>query len=240
MFRSGESSSMQSRMEEYLSQMSQMSGQYSAYQVSYSYQCCGSWSGAGSGSERIWTLLPDPDPHLDPNNWLGSRSGAKRIRMQILCFIIWVFVLWKFNSFCKYKNTDFKITSEENFISQKLHFYTVKALILRKLHTLRSDPDPNIFGSCSAPEADPNPNGYENQDPDPNKVGLDPPHWLLHIDTGLSFKMNVILKERGLSKGILETETVGTGTVTLPKIFWICWTWLIYTGYGTGTVPYRY
>jgi len=61
----------------------------------------------------------------------------------------------------------------------------VKALILRKLYTLRSDPDPNLFGSCSAPEPDLDPNGHVNQDPDPdpNKIRLDPQHCLegLHV-----------------------------------------------------------
>ena len=42
-------------------------------------QCCGS----GSGPERIRTFLQDSDP--DPNNWFGSRSGAERFRMKILC-----------------------------------------------------------------------------------------------------------------------------------------------------------
>jgi len=39
-----------------------------------------------------------------------------------------------------------------------------------------SGPDPNFFGSCSAPE--PDPNGHENQDldPDPNKVSSDAQH----------------------------------------------------------------
>jgi hypothetical protein len=55
------------------------------------------------------------------------------------------------------------------------NFTTVKTLILRKLEKLRSDPDPNSFGSCSDPEPDPNEHG--NQDPDPNKVSSDPQHW---------------------------------------------------------------
>ena len=38
----------------------------------------------------------------------------------------------------------------------------------------RSDPDPSLFGSYSAPEPDPDPKEHENQDPDPNKVGSDP------------------------------------------------------------------
>jgi len=58
---------------------------------------------------------------------------------------------------------------------KNINFTTVKTLILRKLEKLRSDLDPNSFGSCSDPEPDPNEHG--NQDPDPNKVSSDPQHW---------------------------------------------------------------
>jgi len=63
--------------------------------------------------------------------------------------------------------------------------FTQKNLILRKFYTfgLDSDTGPNLFGSCSAPELDTDPNGHENEepDPDPNKVGSesDPQHWFL-------------------------------------------------------------
>jgi len=36
------------------------------------------------------------------------------------------------------------------------------------------DRDSNLFGSRSGPEPDPDLNGHENQDRDPNKVGSDP------------------------------------------------------------------
>ena len=51
-------------------------------------------------------------------------------------------------------------------------------MLLRKFVTFRSDLDPNLFDSCSAPEPDLDldPIGHENQDPDPNKVGYDPQH----------------------------------------------------------------
>jgi len=45
------------------------------------------------------------------------------------------------------------------------------------LEKFRSDPDPNLFGSCSEQELDPDPNEHENRNPDPNKVGSDPQHW---------------------------------------------------------------
>jgi len=37
----------------------------------------------------------------------------------------------------------------------------VRALILRKFEKSRSDPDPNLFRSCSDPEPDPDPNGHK-------------------------------------------------------------------------------
>jgi len=43
--------------------------------------------------------------------------------------------------------------------------------------------DPNLFGSCSAPEPDLDPNVHDNQDPDPDrkKVGSDPQNWFSMI-----------------------------------------------------------
>jgi len=54
--------------------------------------------------------------------------------------------------------------------------YTAKALIFKKFDTFKWDPDPNLFGFCSAPEPEPDPNGDENQELDPNKVSSDPQH----------------------------------------------------------------
>ena len=62
-------------------------------------------------------------------------------------------------------------------------FATVKSLILRKFVNFGSDPDSNLFGSCSDPELDPNPNIHEIQDSNPNKVGSD-----LHTTMNPGFK----------------------------------------------------
>jgi len=53
-------------------------------------------------------------------------------------------------------------------------------LISRKIEKFRKDPepDPNLFGSCSDPEQDPDsdPNGHEYQDPDSIENGSDQQH----------------------------------------------------------------
>ena len=46
----------------------------------------------------------------------------------------------------------------------------------RKILFFQLVTDSNLFGSCSDPQLDRDPNGHENQDPDPNKVGSDPQH----------------------------------------------------------------
>ena len=38
--------------------------------------------------------------------------------------------------------------------------------------------DPDLFRSCWAVELDPDPKERDNQDPNPNKVGSDPQHWV--------------------------------------------------------------
>jgi len=67
----------------------------------------------------------------------------------------------------KYINTVLNIFfKEENMSLLNLIYTKVKALISRRLKQFRSDLDPNFFGSCLAPEPDPDLNGHENKDPD--------------------------------------------------------------------------
>ena len=58
-------------------------------------------------------------------------------------------------------------------LRKKIYNGTSTSFDYKKSWKLKSDKDPNLFGSCSAPEPDPYPNanGHENQDP--NKVGSD-------------------------------------------------------------------
>ena len=71
---------------------------------------------------------------------------------------------------------DFKITWKEKFSTKNIILTTVNALILRKFDKFWLDLDLNLFGSCSNPGLDPEPNEQLNQDPDPDKVGTDPQH----------------------------------------------------------------
>ena len=50
-----------------------------ADQCTFCKQCC------GSGSQRIWPFVQDPDP----NDWFGSGSVAERIRIKIVWNKTW-------------------------------------------------------------------------------------------------------------------------------------------------------
>jgi len=104
--------------------------------ISYFFYTGRSLQCSGSGSERIRTLLQDPD--MDPYNWLGS--GAERIRILVLSSKTWIFMLWKLNVVLKYINIDFKISWGEKFSPKKYFLRTVKAFISRKFEKYRSDP----------------------------------------------------------------------------------------------------
>ena len=60
----------------------------------------------------IWIRIQnDPDFMQDPdlNDWCGSRSGAERIRIKMLCSKTWILMFAKLNLICQYTNTGFKL-----------------------------------------------------------------------------------------------------------------------------------
>jgi len=119
---------------------------------------------------------PDPDPTFlqdsDPNNWFGS--GAERIQIQIYVISL---------AFSCSKSSILSVITkiltlqlvQKRYSFPKVTFLYRLSFDFEKILCSAVQSESEFIRILSPPE--PDPNGHENRDPDPNKVGSDPQDW---------------------------------------------------------------